>query len=215
MEMSEEELVAKLLSNVASIDSNAIEQGMVNGIDVPGLQRAGDELMRLPITFYCEGRVKPSSLKSRVRYHAAKGKIGLVVADYIQLMDGGKQGTREREISFVTNNLKAIAMDLKVPILGLAQLNREVAKSGGPPSLIHLRESGALEQDANKVILNYFPDREIGDGKSKYEPIENMQFIVAKNRGGALNTVNAIADKRYSQFKEPEIHVPTFDNNPF
>jgi replicative DNA helicase len=209
MEMSEEEIVAKCLANLASIDSNVIEQGMVNGHDVPGLQAAGDILRKLPMTLYCEGAVKADDIRSKVRYHLGKGKVGLVVADYIQLMNGGKQGTREREVSVSSNALKAIAMDLKPPVLGLAQLSREVVKRGGPPGLIDLRESGSLEQDPNKVIFNYFPEREARE-ESKYDDVEQMMFIVAKNRGGKLGTVPAVVDKRYSRFSEPEIHVPAF-----
>lgn len=211
MEMSEEEITAKCLANLGSIDSNLIEHGLVDGYSVRALQAAGDVLMKLPITLYCEGSAKPDDLKSKVRYHAGKGRMPFVICDYIQLMDGGKQGTREREISFISNSLKAMAMSLKLPVLGLAQLSREAAKRNGPPQLTDLRESGSLEQDSNKVIFNYFPERETKPG-SKFEDIENMQFIVAKQRGAKLATVDAIIDKRYTQFTEPAIHAPNFQS---
>jgi replicative DNA helicase len=144
--------------------------------------------------------------KSR-RLHKEKG-IGLIVVDYLQLMNAGnKVESREREISLISRSLKALAKDLNVPVIALSQLNRAVeATADKRPMLSHLRESGAIEQDADVVIFLYRPEyygiTQFSDGNSTEGVAE---IIISKQRNGPVGDVKLRFIKEYARFENLDL----------
>ncbi|MEG0789963.1 MAG: DnaB-like helicase C-terminal domain-containing protein, partial [Alistipes sp.] len=152
-------------------------------------------IARLPITFIRNSSVSINALKSRCRTLKKRGKLDILIIDYLQLMSGEKTNNREQEISKISRELKKMAMELNIPIVVLSQLSREVEKrEQKKPQLSDLRESGAIEQDADIVILLnrpiYYGIKEIEDDNgNKLSSVGIGVAYVAKNRNGSIGNV--------------------------
>jgi replicative DNA helicase len=186
LEMSAQSLIERLVAQKAEIDTR-IFQGQPLDPDKQArldLQKAKFE--KAPLYICDNGRLTITGMKARARRIKAEHGLDLIVVDYLQLLSLDKRGrTREEEISNISRELKALAQSLHVPILALSQLNREVEKrSDKRPLMSDLRESGALEQDADVVMLLHRP--------AKYDPSADPQLAelaVAKNRNGRCGEV--------------------------
>jgi replicative DNA helicase len=195
LEMPEIELVQRFLTDLGEIDNHQYQRGMLIPQDLEKLYKARLKLTTLPIYIDDTPTLSITALRAKARRLKQKNNIGMIVVDYLQLMEGKpgekKSGNREQEISGISRGLKAIAKELDVPVVALSQLSRAVETRGGDkrPQLSDLRESGAIEQDADMVIFlhrpEYYKQDQYEDGESTKDVAE---IIIAKHRGGQLGT---------------------------
>lgn len=188
LEMSNDELFVRQLAATAQIDSHRVQSGYIGEREWGRLSQAIGTLAELSIFADETPGIATFAIKSRLRRLKAERGVDLVVIDYLQLLSApGKRETRALEVAGMTTALKSLARELKVPILLLAQLNRDAAKEGGTrkPRLSDLRDSGSIEQDADIVLFLHreAEDTYASDGGAVVE------LIVAKHRNGPTGTV--------------------------
>lgn len=182
LEMSKEQLVQRMLCSRAEVDASKLRGGFLAESDWPRLTRAAGLLAEAPIYIDDTPALNVLEMRAKARRLQLEHDLGLIVVDYLQLMRGvGRIESREREISDISRSLKALAKELKVPIIALSQLNRGVeARQDKRPQLSDLRESGAIEQDADVIMFIYRDEmynRESADaGKA--------EIIIGKQRNG-------------------------------
>lgn len=204
LEMSKEELGFRILSMISKIDSKRLKIGRVSSReDWDRLAKAADQLSKSKIFIDDSGDLTVMDIRSRCRrLVTAEKKIDLIVVDYLQLMKGSKSsskgdGSREREISEISRNLKNLAKELKVPIIALSQLNRGVeSRPNKRPMLSDLRESGAIEQDAD--IVSFIYRDEVYNKETEDKGV--AELIVAKHRAGETATVRLAWLAEYTLF---------------
>jgi replicative DNA helicase len=193
LEMSKEQLTDRILSMEARVESDRFNIRGLNDHDVAQISTVQNELKALPL--YIDDGASLTITQFQVKAKRLKNKydIGFIVVDYLQLMSGEGKGTnREQEISKISRGLKMVAKELNIPIMALSQLSRAVETRGGSkrPLLSDLRESGAIEQDADVVMFQYRPEyygQTEWDEEYNREPTKGeCEYIVAKNRKGAL-----------------------------
>src|SRR3989454_9186558 len=206
LEMSKEQLVQRLLCSEGLVDAQRLRRGQLRDDDYPKLARAAGLLGTAPIWIDDSAMLTPLAMRSKARRLRAEHDIGMVVVDYLQMMQGPTDSeSRQQEISFISRSLKALAKELDVPVVALSQLSRAPEQRGGEhrrPQLSDLRESGAIEQDADVVCFIYrqeFYDGPV-DPKSN-ESIEGLaDLIVGKQRNGPTGTVRLFFKKEYTRF---------------
>ena len=204
LEMSKEALVQRLLCSEGLVDAQRLRRGALRDDDYPKLARAAGLLGTAPIWIDDSAALTPLQMRSKARRLKAEHDIGMVVVDYLQLMQGPAQSeNRQQEISYISRSLKALAKELDVPVVALSQLSRAPEQRGGEhrrPQLSDLRESGAIEQDADLVCFIYRPEmyeKEDKDGNS----LEGMaELIIGKQRNGPTGIVDLYFKKEYTRF---------------
>ena len=204
LEMSKEALVQRLLCSEGLVDAQRLRRGALRDDDYPKLARAAGLLGTAPIWIDDSAALSPLQMRSKARRLKAEHDIGMVVVDYLQLMQGPAQSeNRQQEISYISRSLKALAKELDVPVVALSQLSRAPEQRGGEhrrPQLSDLRESGAIEQDADLVCFIYRPEmyeKEDKDGNS----LEGMaELIIGKQRNGPTGIVDLYFKKEYTRF---------------
>jgi replicative DNA helicase len=203
LEMSQEELGFRFLSGLARIDAKRLKIGRLQDRDWPKLAQAADTLSKSKIYIDDSGDLTVMDIRSRCRRLLLQEKrLDLIVIDYLQLMKGSKaaskgDGSREREISEISRNLKNLAKELKVPVIALSQLNRGVeSRPNKRPMLSDLRESGAIEQDADMVCFIYRD--EVYNKETEDRGI--AELIVAKHRAGETDTIRLAWLPEYTLF---------------
>lgn len=207
LEMPREQLAARLLCSEARVDVAKLRQGYLQKDDWMRLTKAAAELAKLPIWIddasdlsVLELRGKVRRIQSLVRDKGA-AQLGLVIVDYLQLMTGNpRASSREQQISEISRNLKKLAKDLHVPVVALSQLNRQVETRGTKdkrPQLSDLRESGAIEQDADTIVFLYRDDYYEKDNPDLAGIAE---LIVAKQRNGPTGTIRVRFTKSCTRF---------------
>jgi replicative DNA helicase len=208
LEMSKEALVQRLLSAEAAVDSHKLRQGSLNDSDFAALARAAGFLSSCPIWIDDTPALTLLEMRSKARRLRIDGNIGLVVVDYLQLMRSPQYARdRVQEISDISRSLKALARELEVPVVALSQLSRASEQRGGDrvPILSDLRDSGAIEQDADQVIFIHRPEmyydlREKAEKEGK--DIRGKAIVeLAKNRNGPTGPVNLYFRKEITRFE--------------
>jgi len=215
LEMSKEQLVQRMLCGAAKVDGSKLRGGFLKESDWPKLTRAAGKLSEAP--FYIDDTPALSVLEMRAKARRLKREqgLGMIVVDYLQLMRGLSSGeSREREISEISRGLKALAKELSVPVIALSQLNRSVeSRTDKRPQLSDLRESGAIEQDAD-VIAFIYRDEVYNKGTPDRGVAE---IIIGKQRNGPIGTARLAFLHEYTRFEDlasmPEEYVP--QDNPF
>ncbi len=198
LEMSKEQLVQRLLCMEGQINSVRLRTGFLAQSEFPKLQRAADKLSRAPIHIDDTPGISVLDVRSKARRHTALHELDLIIIDYLQLMRGaGRFENRQTEISEISRGIKGIARELRIPVMALSQLSREAERDeGGVPKLSHLRESGAIEQDADVVLMLARPPAHESEGN------ENLiRLAVAKQRNGPTGRVDMIFDPNIQQFR--------------
>ena len=207
LEMSNVQLVQRMLCAEGGIDSQALRSGILEQEDWTRLIAASDRLMKAPMFIDDTPGITVSELRSKARRIKALHGLSLVVIDYLQLMQGraGRNGdSRQQEISEISRSLKALARELRVPVIALSQLSRGVeARQVKRPMLSDLRESGSLEQDADIVMFLYRED--YYDAETERKNITDV--IIAKHRNGPIDTKQLFFEKRFTKFTNFE-HTP-------
>ncbi len=187
LEMSKEELVDRLLVGQADVDAWRIKTGKLSETDFTKLSRAMGELADAPIFIDDTPGISMSEMRTKARRLQLEHNISLFIVDYLQLADPGRRyDNRVQEVSIVSQSLKNLARELKVPVLAVSQLSRAVEHRGEKkPQLADLRESGAIEQDADVVMFLYRPEDE-------YAPTMQTKLLVAKHRNGPLGEIDLL-----------------------
>jgi len=207
LEMSKEQLVMRLLSSVGRIDSQRIRTGKLRSEDWPKLTRAVGMLSEAPMFIDDTPAISVLEMRAKLRRLAAQHDIGLVVVDYLQLMRGRATiENRTQEISEISRSLKALAKEHNIPVIALSQLNRGLEnRTDKRPMMADLRESGAIEQDADVICFIY---RDEVYNKSEDNPERGIaEIIIGKQRNGPTGVARLTFIKEFTMFE----NMSTFD----
>jgi replicative DNA helicase len=206
LEMSKESLVQRLLTSEGRVDAQRLRKGRLHDDEFVRLGRAAGMLSHAPIWIDDTPGISLLEMRSKARRLKTDNDIGLVVVDYLQLMTGpSNQESRQQEISYISRSLKSLARELKVPVLALSQLSRAPEQRTGEnkrPQLSDLRESGAIEQDADLVMFIYRQEMYDGPVDKDGNSLEGRaEIIVGKQRNGPTGFVNLYFNKTYTRFE--------------
>lgn len=199
LEMSKDQLAMRLLSAEGKLESSRLKTGRVTEQEMEPLIRAIGQLSELPIYIDDTGNLTVMQMRSEVRRLQAekKGNLGLVLLDYLQLMEGTEKDNRVQELSRITRALKGLAREINAPIIALSQLSRAVEqRTNKRPMLSDLRESGAIEQDADLVIMLYRDEYYHPDSVDQ----GIAEVIIAKHRNGPTGQIKLIFRPELTQF---------------
>ena len=204
LEMSKEQVANRILCSEAMVDGNKIRTGKIDDNEWIKLANASGRLAEAPIYIDDTPGISITEIRAKCRKLKLEKDIGLVIIDYLQLVQGsGKKsvGSREQEISEISRSLKILAKELNVPVIALSQLSRGAEKRDDKrPMLSDLRESGAIEQDADIVMFLYRDDYYNQDSEKK----NIAEVILAKHRGGSTGTVELLWMGNYTKFANME-----------
>ena len=204
LEMSKEQLVQRMLCSRARVDAQKVRTGYLSHQDWPKLTAAAGKLSEAPIFIDDSPAQTVLEIRAKARRLKMKHDIQLIVIDYLQLMQGVRSvESRQQEISEISRSLKALAREIRVPVIAVSQLSRAVEqRTGNRPQLSDLRESGAIEQDADLVVFlfreEYYAPSE--ENKNKAEA------IIAKQRNGPVGSVPLVFIKEWTRFDNPELY---------
>lgn len=223
LEMSNVQLVQRLISMEAEIPGSKLRSGQLEEYEWQQLHSAIEKMSEAPIFIDDTPGINVFELRAKCRRLKMQHDIQLVIIDYLQLMTGGpesKNGNREQEISQISRALKGLAKELSVPVIALSQLSRAVETRGGSkrPQLSDLRESGAIEQDADIVSFIYRPEYyQILEDEEGQSLKGISEIIIAKHRNGALKTVKLKFTDQFAKFgnlDDPNFNELLGDSNP-
>ena len=198
LEMSKEQLVNRLLALESKVDSQNIRTGNLEDEEWAKLIEGANVLGNSNLIIDDKPGISISGLRSKCRKYKMEHNLGIIFIDYLQLMTGsGRSESRQQEISDISRSLKALARELNVPVVALSQLSRAVEqRPDHRPMLSDLRESGAIEQDADVVMFIYRDDYYNKDSENK----NIAEIIIAKQRNGPIGTVNLVWMPNYTKF---------------
>ena len=210
LEMSKEQLVFRMLCSEARVDQSRVRAGYAAQRDYPKLAIAADRLSEAPI--YIDDTPALSVLELRAKARRLKrerdANLGLVIVDYLQLMRGPLSDNREQEISSISRSLKALAKELSLPVMALSQLNRQVeTRADRRPVMADLRESGAIEQDADVIMFLF--RAAVYDAKNADE--HEAEVIIGKQRNGPTGTVPLTFFSEYTRFENRAADEVSFE----
>jgi replicative DNA helicase len=204
LEMSAQQLVLRLICAEARVDAHSVRTGRLPEDEWRKLSTSVGKLYKAKIFLDDTPSLSALEIRAKARRLKAEHNIGLIVVDYLQLMQGPKNvQSREQEISTISRSLKALAKELNIPVLALSQLNRAVEMRGDKrPVLADLRESGALEQDADVVLFVHRPEMFGITTDENNEPTEGMaEIIIGKQRNGPTGSARLAFVKQYARFE--------------
>ncbi len=198
LEMSKEQLTQRIISSAAKIDQSILRSGKIQADDWSRLIDVINPLSEAKIFIDDTPAISVREIRAKARRLQAEKGLDILFVDYIQLMSGGiKSESRQQEISYISRSLKALARELNIPIIALSQLSRATEQTSDKrPSLSHLRESGALEQDADIVMFIY--REEYYDPDSEKKAI--AEIIIAKHRNGSIGSVELAFFGEFTKF---------------
>jgi replicative DNA helicase len=219
LEMSSQQLVQRFLTMEARIDAQAARTGRLKDEDFKRLIDAASRLFTANIFIDDTPSLSVMELRTKCRRLKSEHDIGLIVVDYLQLMTASSKdiGNREQEIATISRGLKALAKELDVPVIALAQLSRAVEQRGGDkrPQLSDLRESGSIEQDADVVCFLYRPEYYGITTTAEGESTNGLaELIIGKQRNGPVGTTRMFFVKEYARFEKLTRVESAPHNNP-
>ncbi|MEO7966082.1 MAG: replicative DNA helicase [Gemmatimonadaceae bacterium] len=213
LEMAKEQLVTRMLAAEGWVDAQKLRSGKLSDDDFRNLAKASGILGTLPIWIDDTPGLSALEIRSRCRRLKAENNIGLIIIDYLQLINGPADSeNRQQEISYISRSLKILSRELLVPVICLSQLSRAPEQRTGEnkrPQLSDLRESGAIEQDADVVIFLYRPEYYEGSHDERGEPrrladgtpLDGLaEVIIGKQRNGPTDTVRLFFHKKFTRF---------------
>jgi replicative DNA helicase len=216
--MSSEQIATRMLSMVSGIDSTKLRTGNIDEDEFADIAKASKELQDLPFFIDDTPSLTISALRTRARRLKRMHNLGIMFVDYLQLLranlPNGREVNRVQEVSEITQGLKAIAKELKIPVIALSQLSRAVEqREDKRPLLSDLRESGSIEQDADIVIFIYREEyylmrkkpkegtEEYARWQSEMESVSNItDLIISKHRNGPIGNAQLQFDAKYTKF---------------
>lgn len=205
LEMADYQLAMRLLCAEAKVDSHAVRTGKLPQDQWRRLSEKTGRLAKAPIYIDDSPALSMMEIRAKARRLKAEHDVQMIILDYLQLVKGHRAESRQQEITEISRNLKALAKELSVPVLALSQLSRAVENRAGDhrPQLSDLRESGAIEQDADVVMFIYRPvvyKRRLNE-EVTLEDERKAEIIVAKQRNGPTDTVNIVFIDKYARFE--------------
>jgi len=204
LEMTADSLVLRMLCSRSRVNLRKMTSGFLVEQDFPKLTAAAGKLANAPLFIDDTGALSILQLRAKARRMWQQHGIKLFVVDYLQLLHSTarRAENRQQEIADISNGIKALAKELKVPVMVLSQLNRELEKDKNrKPRLSDLRESGAIEQDADLVALLYKPNSEDDEGGAQEQDAAPVNLLIAKQRNGPTGDVNLTFLKSYTRFE--------------
>jgi len=215
LEMSSQQLVQRLLCSRARVNLQKVRDGFLAERDFPSLTAAASKLADARIFIDDSAGLSILELRAKARRLKAQQDIQLIVVDYLQLLRSTTrraQDNRQLEISEISAGLKGLAKELKIPVIVVAQLNRQPEqRSGGKPRLSDLRESGSIEQDADLVGLLVRPEIYEEDEEARAEKAGEAEFIIAKQRNGPVGEIPLTFLKEFTRFETRARNVSDSD----
>ncbi len=210
LEMSGSQLAQRLMCAEASVDSQKLRMGGLRDDEWNRLARNVGKLAEAPLYIDDTPSINVLEMKAKTRRLLSEHSVGLVIVDYLQLMSFHMRSeNRQQEISYISRSLKSMAKELRIPVIAISQLSRAVELRGGDrrPQLSDLRESGAIEQDADVVMFVYHPSM-YDEKDEEGNPIEEgvAEIIIRKQRNGPTGTVMLSWVDKYAAFRELETH---------
>lgn len=208
MEMPGEQLAMRMMSSLGRIDQHRLRTGRLDDDDWPRVTSAIGMLAEAPLYIDDTPAMTPTDLRARARRLAREHGLGMIVIDYLQLMQvPGNKENRATEISEISRSLKSLAKELHVPVVALSQLNRGLEQRPNKrPIMSDLRESGAIEQDADLIVFIYRDEVYNEDSADK----GTAEIIIAKQRNGPIGTTRLTFLGQYTRF---ENFIPNIYNN--
>ena len=207
LEMSKESLVQRMLCSVAKVDAGRLRTGNLGESDWPKLTMGAGQMSESPLFIDDTPAITVMDLRSKARRLKADHGLGMIVVDYLQLMRGSTTESRQQEISEISRSLKALAKELNVPVVALSQLNRSLeSRTDRRPMMSDLRESGAIEQDAD-VIMFVYRDAVYCDACKKRDNScdlnheKDAEIIIGKQRNGSLGIVSLTFQGQFTRFE--------------
>jgi replicative DNA helicase len=212
LEMSNLQLVNRMISNVCELEGQKIKSGQLSPLEWDQLMSRVKHLYSAPLFIDDTPSLSIFELRTKARRLVREHQVKIIIIDYLQLMNasGMKFGSREQEVSMISRSLKQLAKELNIPIIALSQLNRSVesreGRDGKRPQLSDLRESGAIEQDADIVCFIHRPEYYTKSGEdAQGNDIRGLaEFIVAKHRSGSVDDVKMRFRARFARFENWE-----------
>ena len=207
LEMSKEQLVQRMLCSLAKVDAGRLRTGHLRESDWPKLTMAAGQLNETQIFIDDTPAISVLELRSKARRLKAEHGLGLIIVDYLQLMRGSNPESRQQEISEISRSLKALAKELTLPVVALSQLNRSLeSRTDKRPMMADLRESGAIEQDADVIMFVYRESVYCEDCKSRERTCEkghdkDAEIIIGKQRNGPIGTVHLTFRGEFTRFE--------------
>ncbi len=206
LEMSKESLVQRMLTSEARIDAQRLRKGLLRDDDFPRLARAAGILSSAPVWIDDTPGITLLEMRSKARRLKTDAGVGMVIVDYLQLMQGPAHSeSRQQEVSQISRGLKALAKELNVPVVALSQLSRAPEQRTGDnkrPQLSDLRESGAIEQDADLIMFLYRQEFYDGPVDKDGNSLEGKaEVIIGKQRNGPTGIVNLLFQKQFTRFE--------------
>ena len=206
LEMSSQQLVQRLLCSRARVNLQKVRDGFLGERDFPSLTAAASKLAEAKIFIDDSASLTILELRAKARRLKAQQDVQLIIIDYLQLLRSTSrraQDNRQLEISEISAGLKGLAKELKIPVIVVAQLNRQPEqRSGGKPRLSDLRESGSIEQDADLVGLLVRPEMYEEDEEARQEKSGEAEFIIAKQRNGPVGEIPLTFLKEFTRFED-------------
>ncbi len=202
LEMSKEQLVIRMLCSEAQVEGSRLRTGFLTESDWPRLTLAAGNLSDAPIFIDDTAAISVLELRAKARRLKAEHGLGMLIIDYLQLMKGrAKVESRQQEISEISRSLKALAKELNIPVIAVSQLSRKTEeRTGNRPQLSDLRESGAIEQDADLIIFIY---RDEIYNRQEDNPNKGIaEVIIGKQRNGPIGTIKLAFLDKFTTFKE-------------
>lgn len=198
LEMSKESLVMRLLCSESRVDASRLRTGHLVDTDWHKLTHGADKLAKARLYIDDTPAIPVLEMRAKARRLKAENGLGMIVVDYLQLMRGSSQESRQQEISEISRSLKALAKELEVPVVALSQLNRSLeSRTDKRPMMSDLRESGAIEQDAD-VIMFVYRD-EVYHPETEHKGV--AEIIIGKQRNGPIGTVRLAFLGKYTRFE--------------
>jgi replicative DNA helicase len=202
LEMSKEQLVIRMLCSQAHVEGTRLRTGYLNESDWPKLTIAAGNLSEAPIYIDDTAALSALELRAKARRLKADRGLGMVIVDYLQLMKGrARVESRQQEISEISRSLKALAKELNIPVIAVSQLSRKTEeRTGNRPQLSDLRESGAIEQDADLIVFIY---RDEIYNRSEDNPNRGKaEVIIGKQRNGPIGKIDLAFLDKFTTFKD-------------
>ncbi|HET8568079.1 MAG TPA: replicative DNA helicase [Candidatus Limnocylindria bacterium] len=196
MEMSEQQVVQRLISMTAEIDGNRIRRGRLSMDELKQISYASSQLQQAPIYIEESTRLTVTDILAKSRRLQAERGLDLLVVDYLQLIEGAnEEENRVQEVAHISRSLKAVARELQVPVVALSQLSRQIETRGTEPTLSDLRDSGALEADADLVMFLW--QKDVQDRRDRV-----VRLKLAKHRNGPTADMDLLFESELTRFRD-------------
>lgn len=207
LEMSNQQVAQRILCSRARVDAHKLRRGWQSPEELHRLQAAADEMQHKPLLVDDTSSLTILELRARARMAWRKHQIRAVFVDYLQLMRCPGAESRQQEVAEISRGLKALAKELRVPVIAMAQLNRNPEdRSGNRPRMSDLRESGAIEQDADLIgLLHREAYYKEAGGLSQIDDDPTAELIIAKQRNGPIGTVQLHFNRQFTRFDNPQL----------